>query len=329
MNNIFIGLPNNDKYNCCFFNAGLQLCRYICLDIFTHIDITNTILLNTEYIHYDFLKCLYEFYTQPNVSIHLFKELYKHIFIISTSLKQYEQEDSCEIIQIITDVLKDAIVEYGKKTQKQKEYVDKAKEYIIVIFNQLLICNNCKKFKICDEQRETMLISYALNVERSPIPFNRIIASALDCHSVNVDDFKCGCDNINKKHVIQMALVNVPKYLLIKIGRVNVMGERVNGIITIATQFTISTPIDLFKRCVNNDDIDNIKYNNYILIGITIHVGNAKNGHYYSYVKNNIIEEDTKWLCCDDMHIQEVGLEQVLMDGQQNGAILLYKQHQV
>jgi ubiquitin C-terminal hydrolase len=213
------------------------------------------------------------------------------------------QQDSCEVVQLITDKIKDNIVD---------------KSNIIVKFNKLIKCDICSQYKICDDQNESMFISQSIIMSNSNyIDFNDFISNVLKKESIQGYNFKCDC--INPSIDIQVVLTDLPKFLVIKVGRCDNNLRKINKRLELANNFEITTPMDLKSRCEDIEDYD-VKHN-YTLCGIILHYGNMLNsGHYVAYIQQN-----NKWFLCDDNNVVEINDFNINDQNiQNNSCVLLY-----
>lgn len=279
--------------NSCYFNAALQLCKIICNNILDHTNFKNP---NDEY-----LLNLKNFYDNPFDTNNL-KSIY-NMTCSNLKYRQGSQQDSCEVVQLITDKIKDNIVD---------------KSNIVVKFNKLIKCDICSQYKICNNQNESMFISQSLIISNSNyIDFNNFISNVLKKESIQGYNFKCDC--INPSIDIQVVLTDLPKFLVIKVGRCDNNLRKINKRLELANSFEITTPMDLKSRCENIEDYD-VKHN-YILYGMILHYGSMLNsGHYVTYIRQN-----NRWFLCDDSNVVEINDFNINDQNiQNNSCVLLY-----
>lgn len=300
MAKVIKGLPNIG--NSCYFNAFIQICNPLIDDLIKNninrVEQSTNNLLNVVYLFYN------KYFMTDNIMdeyINMYKALnIKKNFSFKT------QQDSSEMILLITDLLKD-----NKLT----------KSLVSVEFNQVIQCNNCLSYKICAKQIESMLISNTLMTSNnSVITFKEFLGNSLLKNNfipAPSDEFKCKCNE--KTPTIRTVLISLPTYLYINVGRYDNNLRKIKKTLEIPDNLTITTPINiddiLSKK--NNDKINNT----YQLTGIVVHIGSVLNsGHYVAYIK-----KDTDWYYCDDLTVSKCDIQNKIDLIKQNCTVLLYK----
>jgi uncharacterized UBP type Zn finger protein len=285
------GLPNIG--NSCYFNSAIQLCKLISDFSFTDED-------NEQNCFITHIQSLFQ--TENQEEINKYLKLYS---FVANNL-QYpsgSQQDSCEVVQFILD-----------------KYVEliKNKNKLLSVFNQIVFCSNCNNYRICNEQKESMLISHELNNNpKEDIDFQELFANIISVHEVDNLNTECNCSSPKAK--VQTIFTKLPEYLFIKVGRCQYDTNKVYKTLRIDKEFDIDYPLDLQKSMNGSDKRKLNKH--YQLIGILIHHGNSSNsGHYASLVKLN-----DEWNYCDDGSISKVNFENNIEYVQKNCCILLYK----
>lgn len=316
--------------NSCYLNASLQIFKQIKYIINyeynindNNIDLSNPIL--------NILFELINDYSEKSY-VKLYKLICKNL-----NYNYYSQEDSCEVIQYILDLLNNVL-----------------KNYIHNIFStstqNILICNECNHIKICDIQKESIFISKTLlDLETDYTDITTFIRNGLKKESIFDYKLDCECKKSNKQissnnnnniinneqHTdnvvndqskeqsevrLQNVLTDLPYILVIKVFRCLNNNKKVTKLLILEDAITISTPEDLAGRC-NNTNFNNINHS-YKLSGIIIHIGSSpNNGHYYSYINNNNI-----WYYCNDDFISELPKFNLnSKDILENSCVLLYK----
>jgi len=290
--------------NTCYFNSAIQLLMK--LPIFEgNVDCQDNIII--------LMKKLYDSYRSLEKSAD--EELH-NLYVAVCKEKGYQlgtQQDSCEFMQFMLSKIADFMPN---------------KHEITIVMNQLLKCEGygsidgkCNNpYKICVDQKESILISNAINDaehQNVEIDFKTFLQHALQLSSCELKDYICNC--VEPNHVVQTVLTDLPKYLFINVGRGFAFSQKKMNILTIANNFTLSTPIDLKELC----DTGNTLYatHTYKLCGIIVHYGFSLNsGHYISYVKNN-----DDWFICNDGLITEIkNFSHHLHDMQRNTCVLLF-----
>jgi len=284
--------------NSCYFNSAMQILLQI--PIFGDQLITNNPTLNT----------FKQFYVNYHSNNNLNSSFLRDVYIASCMERKYPlgtQQDSCEVVQLFLDKIIDFMAEKKKDVR--------------VLMNQLIRCegNNCNnKYKICDDQQECLLISQAL-IERNEqsIGFKDFLESALEPKNCPDYNYECSCNN--QKLFIQTVLTDLPTYLVIKVGRGDNFLRKINKKLTIANNFTLSTPVSLKDVCESGDS-KKINHN-YSLTGIIVHYGNSLNsGHYVAFIKKN-----GKWFLCNDSSITQLdNFNHNISEIENNSCVLLY-----
>ena len=295
-NNNLRGLQNFG--NTCYYNSALQLLMQI--PLFSDIDNTKCEILNE-------MKKLYDNYksNSENMNNNL-----RNLYLMCCKERNYQlgsQQDSCEIVQLILDKIVD--------------FLPDKKRSIRVLINQLVRCEglNCNnKYKVCADQQESILISQALiNSSNSRVDFKTFLQSALDISEC--PEYKHECNCVNPKRMVQIVLSDLPEYLFIKVGRCDNYLRKINKQLTIAKNFSLTTPTDLKELCETGNTIHNS--HKYDIIGIIVHYGASLNsGHYVSFIKKS-----DKWFLCNDSHVIEMKNFSLNMpEIQSHSCVLLY-----
>ena len=283
-----IGLPNYG--NSCYFNACMQILKII----YDHIEVDT----NFYDIYYD---------------VNKLKELY-----IKLSNNEYRQEDCGEILSIFINNLNNITNNFNIK------------------YKRILKCTLCGELNIMNEKREeidTILISNQLNYksENDEITFDNMFSNIINKEHVSdtvavekfkAEYFKCSC-SVN--HIFtQVVLLEMPKFLIINVGRYNFVNNTTiiknTCKLNIVDTFNITTPVNIKE--IYNNVINNV-INNYVLWGVVLHLGNTtESGHYLCYIKDININ---KWILCNDSYIEV--LENFDINNitiKQNSYLLLY-----
>jgi ubiquitin C-terminal hydrolase len=284
------GLPNIG--NSCYFNASIQLCRLISGFIFKDDNEENFFIRD--------IQSLFHSEDQQN-EINKYMRIYG--FVANNLHYQIgEQQDSCEVLQFIIDKYVDLI--YNK-------------EKLLSVFNQVVFCINCCNIRICNEQKESMLISYELNNNTNDdIEFDQFISSMISVQNVEHINTECKCELPSAQ--VQTIFTSLPEYLFIKVGRCDSTTSKIYKKLKFSNEFDIDYPINLEK---NIKGIDKRKVNShYNLIGIILHHGQTSNtGHYSS-----IIKLDNNWFYCDDLLVRPIDIGNDIEYIQKNCCVLLY-----
>jgi len=290
--------------NTCYFNSAIQLLMK--LPTFDN-------NIESQDIVITLMKKVNDSYKYNDGSL---EDNLRNLYIAVCREKGYplgSQQDSCEFVQFILDKITD-FTPY--------------KNDVVIMMNQLLTCNGngtdneiCNNpYKICQSQKESILISNAINDAQNQnieINFKTFLEHSLQISKCELKDYKCNCDE--PKHIVQTVLTALPKYLFINVGRGFAFSQKKMNILTIADNFKLSTPVNLKDLCENINR--NITEHIYKLHGIIIHYGaSLHSGHYMSYIKKN-----NKWhICNDDIVVELDNFSNKVVDVQRNTCVLLY-----
>jgi len=283
------GLPNIG--NSCYFNSSIQLCKLI----------KNIEFQDSNCTENSFIRDIQNLF-ENNDEISNYLKLYTYI---SSKLQyqQLSQQDSSEVVQFIVDKFVDLISDKNK---------------LLSIFNQIIFCSNCSYYRICNEQKESMLISHELNNSSSDtIEFLDFFKNIISIQNIDNLNTECKCDS--PKAQIQTIFTSLPEYLFINVGRCDYTTRKIYKKLLFNSDFNIDNPIHL-ENSIKGIDIRK-KNNHYILIGIIIHHGETSNsGHYSSIIKHN-----EEWIYCDDLRIVKIDINNEMEYIQKNCCVLLYK----
>lgn len=306
-----VGLPNIG--NSCYFNAFIQICKPLLFEILTINKLqlfeestknTNTnILINSLN---DFYNNYFTYKENGRNFIHEYKQLY----LIINKIRHFQigsQQDSSEAILLVTDLIKDYTY---------------LKSLVTIGFNQVIQCNNCFSYKMCDIQEESMLISNTLLTKNTTVSFKEFLNNSLiPCNYIPTesDDFKCKCDSNNQKsYNIKTVFTSLPKYLFINVGRYDNHQRKIMKMVEIENLFKISIPVNLNDVLLKKNN-DKIQYH-YDLIGVTIHNGmSLDSGHYTAYSKCG-----DQWFYCNDNSVSKCDITEKKNDICLNCTVLLY-----
>lgn len=289
------GLPNIG--NSCYLNSSIQLCKLI--SDFTFKDdnnIMNVFISDIQSVS----KPENMESNDPNLNIYL--RLYG---FIAQNL-QYQigsQQDSCEVVQFITDKYADLIQEKNK---------------LLSVFNQVVSCLNCNKYRIVAEQKESMLISHELNNNTNEeIDFRTFFTSIFSSENLEGHNTECNCTS-PRAHV-RTVFTSLPDYLFIKVGRCRSDLSKIYKKLKFESVFELDYPLNLQN---NIQGIDKSKLKKqYQIIGMIIHHGQSMDSGHYS----SIIKSPTGWMYCDDLNIKEIDINVDLEYIQMNCCVLLYR----
>lgn len=308
-----LGLPNVG--NSCYFNAFIQVVKPLMFEILNKEKLQPVFEKNDASEQDKFTNELIiatnNFFTKYFAGEN-FNEEYKKIYIIINHIRKFpigSQQDSSEAISLITDIVKN---------------YDHLKYLTTVGFNQVIECNNCSYYKICDIQEEAMLISNTLQTTpEQTISFKHFLGNMLtkcDFEPTKSNEFKCNCNHNNNPSLnIKTVLTKMPKYLTINVGRYDNDKRKITKPIDIAQQFKITTPINL-NDFITRKNNDKIEYN-YELIGIAVHHGFSLNGgHYVAYCKVG-----NQWYYCNDGHVSICEIPDMMREAYSNCTLLVYK----
>jgi ubiquitin C-terminal hydrolase len=286
------GLPNIG--NSCYFNSSIQLCKLISGISFADENNEQNCFIND-------IQSLFQ--TENNQEE--WNKYLKLYSFVSSNLEypSGSQQDSCEVVQFILD----KYVELNKNKNK-----------LLSVFNQIIFCSNCNKYRISNEQKESMLISHELNNNsKEEIDFQEFFDNIISLQDVDNLNTECNCESPKAK--VQTIFTSLPEYLFIKVGRCGYDTNKIYKNLKIVHEFDIDYPIDL-EKSMNKTDMRKIT-NYYRLIGILIHHGNTSNsGHYASIVKMN-----DDWIYCDDGLISKINIDNDIEYIEKNCCILVYK----
>lgn len=250
--------------NSCFFNAVLQIMKIPMEDIGE---------INSD----DIILCLMMEFYKGRQNDKVYMELYRTI-LTKLKIRFFEQHDSHEILQKMTDVIQTAANIFNVEWMKIKT------------------CNRCKKVEYLRSKNDnnTNLISYELQQEdeNERIRFDKFLGSMLKRENVRGMETACGCNDGSLRYV----LVNMPKYLFLTVSRFKYdgRGSKLMNRLQIANNFSITTPVDIQKRT----SIDN----RYILRGLVLHHGRTlDSGHYTAMLKIN-----DEWFMFDDSTVSRM-----------------------
>ena len=314
-----IGLPNIG--NSCYFNAFIQVVKPLMYEILskeqlqeipTPLNASDSIKQNTATTN-ELVVATNNFFTKYfNDPAKDIREEYKQIYIIINNIRKFQfgsQQDSSEALFLITDLVKN---------------YQHLKSLVTVGFNQVIECNKCGCYKICDIQEEAMLISNTLQTTNdSAISFKQFLGNMLikcEFEPTTSNEFKCKCNNEHKNSLnIKIVLTKMPKYLFVNVGRYDNNRRKITKLLEIALNFKITTPLNLNDILAkqNNDKIEHT----YDLIGIAVHHGNTLNGgHYTAYCKVN-----DQWYYCNDGHVSSCDINKSIQEASGNCTLLVYK----
>ena len=285
------GLPNIG--NSCYFNATIQLCKLI--SSFNFKDDSNP--------QNSFIRDIQSIFQTEDQESEINKYMRLYGFIANNLRFQIgDQQDSCEVLQFIID--------------KYVDLIDN-KDLLLSVFNQIVLCSNCDNYRICNEQKESMLISHELNnTTEEEIEFNQFLNNIVSIQEVDNINTECNCNSPKAK--VQTIFTSLPNYLFINVGRCKYDTTKLYKKLKFVKEFTIDYPLDL-KQSLNGTDTRKIS-RTYQLSGIIIHHGNSSHsGHYASIIKMN---ED--WIYCDDGMIGKVNIDNDMEYIQKNCFVLLY-----
>jgi ubiquitin carboxyl-terminal hydrolase 34 len=199
------------------------------------------------------------------------------------------QQDVQEFVSMFFDILENGIKEHPLRRLVDNFYTGKN--------TNLIDCHECKKTKKLEENFHSLSLEVK-NSKTLSESFQRFILGEL------INDYMC--DFCNKKVDVskKTRISKAPHILTVHLQRIvfnldTFINEKITNKHEFPTQFNLYPfSLDYYEREQQNDPAltkEHAGYQ-YELTGIICHIGNAEQGHYISYIKN----EAGKWFEFND-----------------------------
>lgn len=251
-------------------------------------------------------------------------------------LFQGDQNDPHEFLAFILDMLHKAKSKHVKIKIPQfkpthtiinqqyyehfKKRYEKDHSYFVDNFYYYLL--NCVQCNKCEAKSWEMSPSDILCLPMPADILHKSDATIYDCFKQLFQperiDYKCEKCGNTENNTIEKKILTRPKTLILKLKRYTSVGSNL---------VKVSKFIE-YPETINLAEYSGISKNsNYKLCGVINHIGILNSGHYYSYVKEIVVEDDkikykNKWWECNDTNVREISLDSVMKS--QNAYMLFY-----